>query len=69
MPMINATTDLSEPEQLLTPEALSAHLGIPVTTLANWRYLHRGPTYVRVGRHVRYRVEDVLAWTKTQRRG
>ena len=66
--MTTTMTDLSEPEQLLTPSALSKHLGIPVTTLANWRYLHRGPVYVRVGRHVRYRVEDVLAWTNAQRR-
>ena len=66
--MTTTMTDLSEPELLLTPNALSKHLGIPVTTLANWRYLHRGPVYGRVGRHVRYRVEDVLAWTNAQRR-
>ncbi|HZP14694.1 MAG TPA: helix-turn-helix domain-containing protein [Nocardioides sp.] len=66
--MQSTTTDLSEPEQLLTPDDLSEHLGVPASTLANWRYLHRGPVYVRVGRHVRYRVEDVLAWTNAQRR-
>lgn len=61
------TGNTSSVQKLLTPDALSEHLGVPTTTLANWRYLHRGPAFVRVGRHVRYRVEDVIAWTKAQR--
>lgn len=65
--MITTTGDASTVEKLLTPQELSEHLGVPTTTLANWRYLHRGPAFVRVGRHVRYRVEDVIAWTKAQR--
>ena len=65
--MTTTPGDTSTVEKLLTPQALSEHLGVPTTTLANWRYLHRGPAYVRVGRHVRYRVEDVTAWTETQR--
>lgn len=67
--MAVTTSDTSAAQKLLTPQALSEHLGVPTTTLANWRYLHRGPAYVRVGRHVRYRVEDVIAWTKAQRHG
>ena len=66
---MTTTTDDISTEKLLTPEALSEHLSVPTTTLANWRYLHRGPAYIRVGRHVRYRVEDVNAWTKARRHG
>ena len=47
---------------LLTPEQVSAYLGVPLGTLANWRYQGRGPTYLRVGRHVRYRAQDVTGW-------
>jgi predicted DNA-binding transcriptional regulator AlpA len=37
-------------------------LGIPIGTLANWRYQGRGPALVKVGRHVRYRRSDVAGW-------
>ncbi|MDO3167207.1 helix-turn-helix domain-containing protein [Mycobacteroides abscessus subsp. abscessus] len=45
-----------------SPDELAAHLGVPVRTLAEWRYRGGGPRFVKVGRHVRYRHEDVDAW-------
>lgn len=53
---------LNEMAALLTPEQVSGYLGVPLGTLANWRYQGRGPAYLRVGRHVRYRTQDVTAW-------
>jgi len=47
---------------LMDPIEMSQYLGIPTGTLANWRYQRRGPAFVRVGRHVRYRAEDVGEW-------
>lgn len=47
---------------LITPPQLSARIGIKETTLANWRVLGRGPRFIRVGRSIRYRSEDVEAW-------
>ncbi|WP_025323480.1 helix-turn-helix transcriptional regulator [Deferrisoma camini] len=35
-------------------------------TLANWRSMRKGPRYVRLGRLVRYRVSDLLAWLDEQ---
>lgn len=52
--------------RLLTPPELSDLLGIPEATLAQWRYRHVGPPYVKVGRHIRYRVEGVEAWIEAQ---
>ncbi len=52
---------------LLTPGDVSQRLGVPTGTLANWRYLGRGPAFLRVGRHVRYRPDDVEAWLDGQR--
>jgi excisionase family DNA binding protein len=49
-------------EPLLTPGEVSDYLGVPTGTLANWRYTGRGPTFTRLGRHVRYRATDVAAW-------
>jgi predicted DNA-binding transcriptional regulator AlpA len=55
--------------QLLDGETVSTWIGIPAGTLAQWRYLGKGPAYVKVGRHVRYRAEDVDAWLASQTRG
>lgn len=44
---------------LLTPKQAGSYLGIPVPTLAGWRCRKLGPTYVKVGGHVRYRKADL----------
>lgn len=49
-------------DRLLWPEQVAEMLGLPTGTLANWRYQGRGPAFVKVGRHVRYRRSDVLGW-------
>jgi helix-turn-helix protein len=51
---------------LMSPIDVSRYLGVPPGTLANWRYLGRGPAFLRVGRHVRYRAADVTAWVEDQ---
>jgi excisionase family DNA binding protein len=43
-------------------DAVSEYLGIPAKTLAQWRYLAKGPAYAKIGKHVRYRRSDVDAW-------
>jgi hypothetical protein len=35
-------------------------LGVAVQTLRNWRHQRRGPMYVKMGRSVRYQVNDLL---------
>ena len=52
--------------QILDPPAAAAYLQVPLRTLDKWRYLRRGPTYCRVGRHIRYRLADLDAWLETQ---
>jgi excisionase family DNA binding protein len=49
-------------ERLLGPEEVADYLGLPVKTLYQWRYKGVGPPGLRIGRHVRYRPEDVEAW-------
>lgn len=49
-----------------TPPDVAAYLGVPVPTLAQWRYLSKGPKWIKVGRHVRYRWSDVEAWIDRQ---
>jgi predicted site-specific integrase-resolvase len=35
-------------------------LGVAVQTLRNWRHQCRGPAYVKMGRSVRYQVNDLV---------
>jgi excisionase family DNA binding protein len=43
-------------------DEVAAYLQVPVRTLYAWRYRGEGPRGHRVGRHVRFRWEDVEAW-------
>jgi predicted DNA-binding transcriptional regulator AlpA len=55
-------------ERLITPEDLSDRYSVPVGTIYAWRYKGTGPPGFRVGRHLRFRVEDILAWESEQLR-
>jgi predicted DNA-binding transcriptional regulator AlpA len=41
--------------------------GFAVASLRNWRCQARGPSYVKMGRSVRYRLKDVLEWIESHR--
>lgn len=53
-------------DRLLTPNEVANALQVPAATLPQWRYLGRGPRYVKIGRHVRYRPADVEHWIDEQ---
>jgi excisionase family DNA binding protein len=48
--------------RLLSPEELASYLGVPRATVYRWRNRREGPCGIRVGRHVRYRLEEVERW-------
>jgi predicted DNA-binding transcriptional regulator AlpA len=48
--------------RLLTPEEVAHKLQIAWITLAKWRSARTGPRFVRVGRYIRYRPEDIDEW-------
>ena len=50
----------------LSPEELADREGVPLETVYHWNKTRTGPSYLKVGRHVRYRVADVLAWEKSR---
>src|SRR3712207_6001266 len=47
---------------LFRSQDVADYLGVPLTTLYQWRYLGTGPTAYRVGRHLRYEPTAVQAW-------
>lgn len=51
---------------LATASEVADYLGVPVATLHQWRYKGVGPRASRVGRHLRYRWEDVDAYVAKQ---
>lgn len=57
---------LTEPsldcERLWSVNDVSRYLGVPVSTLHQWRYLGRGPAAFRVGKHLRYDPGVVRRW-------
>lgn len=57
-------------KQLLTKEQVSEILGVTVGTLAVWRTTKRyNLPYVKSGRLIRYREEDVQAFINSRLRG
>ena len=53
---------VSPSEPLMTPDEVAAYLQMPRATLQLWRAKRRGPRAHKVGRHVRYRRDDVERW-------
>ena len=56
-------------ERHLTPADLAERLGVPLATLYRWNHTGDGPPYLRVGKHVRYRLADVINWEDGRRVG
>lgn len=49
-------------DELRSPAHVSRKLAVSQSTLRRWRSVGEGPAFVRVGRQVRYRDEDVNTW-------
>jgi hypothetical protein len=52
----------ADPDALLTESQTAEILNISVRTLQSWRVRRAGPKYIQVGRAVRYRRRDLIAW-------
>ncbi len=49
-------------EKLLTTKELSELLGIAKYTLIKYRLQGKGPHFIKLGRVVRYRLQDIKDW-------
>ncbi len=49
----------------MTRQDLASRLGLSIATLADWAHKGTGPRYARFGKHVRYRLTDVITWEET----
>ena len=53
-------------ETLWSIDDLATHLGVPKSTIYGWRTTNYGPPAIKVGKHLRWRPEGVVAWAKKQ---
>lgn len=54
-------------EPLLDVGELAAYLGVPVSTVYDWRTRGFGPRAYRFGKHLKFAVSDVRIWIEQQR--
>lgn len=59
----DVSLDLST--RLLSTDEVARLLVVPVTTLYTWRYKGTGPKAFKVGKHLRYRLADVMQWLES----
>ena len=57
--MKSSTTQSSDSPNLLSAERVSQLTGLSIDTLAQWRSQRRGLPYLKIGRSVRYDLNDV----------
>ena len=53
-------------DRWLSRQELADRYGVPVKTPAVWASKGTGPRYAKFGRHVRYRLSDVIDWESKQ---
>ena len=54
-------------EPLLDVGELAAYLGVPVSTVYDWRTRGHGPRAYRFGKHLKFALSDVRIWIEQQR--
>ncbi|GAA2012820.1 hypothetical protein GCM10009739_26690 [Microbacterium ulmi] len=54
---------------LLTSREVADLLRVPLRTVEDWRVTRSGPPWLKLGRHVRYDRDELLAWVKERRHG
>lgn len=65
LPAPPSNPPVSTEGKLVDEIALADHLGLSRSTLQSWRYAGRGPRYLKIGRLIRYRHEDVETFLRT----
>lgn len=63
---MNSTEHHRDQPRLWTLDETAAYLGKTPSALSTMRWRGVGPVGFRVGRHVRFRPEDVVAWAAAQ---
>lgn len=57
---------MEQDKELLTPLELAVRLRVSEYTLRNWRLKGFGPPWAKLGKAIRYRLEDIRSWEKAR---
>jgi predicted DNA-binding transcriptional regulator AlpA len=57
---------VSEHQKHLSPEQLAEREDVSIQTIYHWNKTRTGPRFMKLGRHVRYRLADVIAWEESR---
>lgn len=58
-----STLDIApDQDRLLCEKSAARFMGLSIRTLQAWRHRSVGPSYVRAGRAIRYRLQDLTTW-------
>lgn len=53
-------------ERHLSMQDLADRCGVPLQTVRQWRMKGTGPRGMAIGKYVRYRLSDVMAWEESR---
>ena len=53
---------------LMTEKQAAKFLGLGTQTLRNWRHLVKGPKYIKMGRAIRYNIEDLEEFIQSRKK-
>lgn len=53
-------------EKHLSVPELAERVGVPIATVHQWNSRRTGPKFMKIGKYVRYRLADVLAWENSR---
>ncbi len=65
--IMEPTMALEKNTTLMTEIEAAGHLKITPRCLQDWRKNQRGPAWIKVGRRIRYRLQDIENWLLDQR--
>lgn len=55
-----------EQERHLSMQDIANRYGVPLQTVRQWRVKGTGPRGMSIGKYVRYRLSDVIAWENSR---
>ena len=61
-------TSQADPSHFIGQRELARRWGLSIGTLTRWRAQGRGPSWVRIGKQIRYRMQDVQDYELAQRK-